>query len=74
MRSMRPKTAPHNRQPFTKLFTKLKKEPPGLLQAALEFSEANYFFLTGAALRLSSMAAWAAARRATGTRYGEQLT
>ena len=40
-----------------------------------------YFFLplaaglaAAAALRLSSMAACAAARRATGTRYGEQLT
>ena len=35
-------------------------------------------FLAGlaaaAALRFSSIAAWAAARRATGTRYGEQLT
>ena len=40
---------------------------------------AGYFFLAlaaglAAALRFSSIAAWAAARRATGTRYGEQLT
>lgn len=34
----------------------------------------NYFFLAALALRFSSMAACAAARRATGTRYGEQLT
>jgi hypothetical protein len=37
----------------------------------------SYFFFAlpaGLALRFSSMAAWAAARRATGTRYGEQLT
>ena len=41
-----------------------------------------YFFLAAflaglaaaAFLRFSSMATWAAARRATGTRYGEQLT
>ena len=37
-----------------------------------------YFFFAftfgAAALRFSSIAAWAAARRATGTRYGEQLT
>ena len=35
--------------------------------------KAAYFFFA-AALRFSSIAAWAAARRATGTRYGEQLT
>lgn len=37
----------------------------------------GYFFLAlaaAAALRFSSIAAWAAARRATGTRNGEQLT
>ncbi|EIQ01756.1 hypothetical protein OpiT1DRAFT_00330 [Opitutaceae bacterium TAV1] len=36
-----------------------------------------FFFLAGAffaAENASSTAAWAAARRATGTRYGEQLT
>ncbi len=35
---------------------------------------ANYFFFAGLALRFSSMAACAAAKRATGTRNGEQLT
>jgi hypothetical protein len=47
-----------------------------------EKREGAYFFLAAflaglaaaAALRFSSIAAWAAARRATGTRYGEQLT
>ena len=33
-----------------------------------------FFALGAAALRFSSIAAWAAARRATGTRKGEQLT
>jgi hypothetical protein len=32
------------------------------------------FLAAGFALRFSSIAACAAARRATGTRYGEQLT
>ena len=35
---------------------------------------ADHFFFEAAALRFSSIAAWAAARRATGTRNGEQLT
>ena len=44
-------------------------------RSGFEFSAVNYFFLaTVLALRLSSMAACAAARRATGTRKGEQLT
>jgi hypothetical protein len=34
----------------------------------------GYFFFAGLAAFLSAMAAWAAARRATGTRKGEQLT
>ena len=33
-----------------------------------------YFFFATLAWRFSSIAAWAAAKRATGTRYGEQLT
>ena len=53
------------------------KKPPGFLRAVLNFIRHGgrhavpYFFF---ALRFSSIAAWAAARRATGTRYGEQLT
>ena len=46
------------------------KKPPRFPGAAFEFSEANYFFFAGLAFaaRFSSMAACAAARRATGTR------
>jgi hypothetical protein len=63
------------------------KRPPRLPGAAFGFrgsaegpASPHFFFATflaGAALaaaRFSSIAAWAAARRATGTRYGEQLT
>ena len=39
-----------------------------------ETPAAAYFFLAGLAAWASSMAAWAAANRATGTRNGEQLT
>ena len=52
----------------------LMKKPLQFPGAAFEFSETNYFFFAIFALRFSSMAAWAAARRATGTRNGEQLT
>jgi hypothetical protein len=47
------------------------KKPPWVFPRLLLNFRSNYFFF---ALRFSSMAAWAAARRATGTRYGEQLT
>ena len=60
------------------------KQPPGLFRAAggidgpgsdpTVSGVAGYFFLEAFVLRFSSMAAWAAARRATGTRNGEQLT
>ena len=58
------------------------KKPPRFPGAALELFPAwrsrtfapYFFFLTAFALRFSSMAACAAANRATGTRYGEQLT
>ena len=58
----------------------LIKERCGLKSALHYFFLAAFFaaFLAGAALlalaRFSMMAACAAARRATGTRYGEQLT
>lgn len=56
------------------IFIKIKK-PLRFPGAALELSEVDYFFFALAfALRFSSMAACAAAKRATGTRYGEQLT
>lgn len=61
-----------------------RKKPPRFPGAAFELPEAAYFFFALRAgffafppalvARFSSIAAWAAARRATGTRYGEQLT
>ena len=56
-----------------KLYCDKQKAAP-VARSGFEFSEADYFFFAVFALRFSSMAAWAAARRATGTRYGEQLT
>ena len=58
-----------------------EKGRPGFRDGLLKESviREDYFFFAGlafdfAAARFSSIAAWAAARRATGTRYGEQLT
>ena len=56
-------------------FVESKAAPvsPGRLCDFCELSEVRgYFFF--ALARFSSIAAWAAARRATGTRKGEQLT
>jgi hypothetical protein len=55
-------------------FGRQNEKPLQFPGAALESSDAPYFFFAGFAVRFSSMAAWAAASRATGTRYGEQLT
>ena len=47
-----------------------KQKAPRLVgRGALEMSCSGFAYL-----RDSAIAAWAAARRATGTRYGEQLT
>ena len=47
-----------------------QKKPRSLVgRGALEMSCSGFAYL-----RDSAIAAWAAARRATGTRYGEQLT
>ena len=44
-----------------------KKTAP-VSRSSFEFSASNYFFFAAAFLRFSSIAAWAAAKRATGTR------
>ncbi len=58
-----------------------KKKPPRIIEAASEYLVSTgatpglrFYFFDVFTLRFSSMAAWAAARRATGTRKGEQLT